>query len=326
MKILLFLKKRKGAALLLTLLVVGLLSASVISFMKTANLEILTAENAYSFTQAEVLAQAGLKGAMTVLAMDDNDVDSFEDAWAKFRDYAAMAGGLFEEGGFTGEIEDLSGKFYINLLIDPKGPSTQQGLVDEAREEICLRLFEQLGIDESLMPNILDWLDRDNIPRSGGAENYYYSSLDVPYPCADGNLRVLGEFLKIKGVERKTLYGEEDAAGLDQFITVHSDGKININTAPKEVLTALDEDMTDSIVQEIIDQRSAEPFEKIDLLKDISGMTPAIFNRVTAGLISVNSTFFRIRIEGQFREARAVITAVVERDDKGVALIYYRAG
>ncbi|MFH1139342.1 MAG: type II secretion system minor pseudopilin GspK [Pseudomonadota bacterium] len=326
MKIFPRLGRRKGAALLLTLLVVGLLSASVIAFMKAAHLEILVAENIYAFTQAEILAQAGLKGAMTSLAMDDADVDSLNDSWARFQDYAALAGGLFEEGGFTGSIEDLSGKFNLNLLIDQKGPVNQQGLVDEAREGICRRLFEQLGVDDQLLPNILDWLDPDDLPRSGGTENYYYSSLNPPYPCGDGPLDVLGQFLKIKGATAKLLRGGEDAPGLDRFLTVHTNGKININTAPKEILIALDQDMTETAAQEIIDLRTAEPFEKIDLLKEVAGVTPEIFNRVTAGLVAVNSTCFQIRIEGVFREARAPLTAVVKRSDRGVELIYYRAG
>ena len=48
----------------MTLLVVALLSASVISFMRTTHLEALTAENVSNHSQAQILARAGLKGML----------------------------------------------------------------------------------------------------------------------------------------------------------------------------------------------------------------------------------------------------------------------
>ncbi|MBW1710755.1 MAG: pilus assembly PilX N-terminal domain-containing protein [Deltaproteobacteria bacterium] len=67
------LKARKGIALLITLLVTGLLSASALSFIRMANLEARVADNTYTLAQAEILAQAGLKGAIALPGLISTD-------------------------------------------------------------------------------------------------------------------------------------------------------------------------------------------------------------------------------------------------------------
>jgi len=310
---------RPGVALLLTLLVVGLLSVSVLSFIRLTSLETKVADNAYTFTQAEILARSGLKGAMTILAMDDNDFDALTDPWANFSRYAALASGLFEEGGFTGNIEDLSGRLNINSLID------RNGLVDANRLARFERLFNLLEFDPETIPAILDWLDADDNPRLGGAENQYYLALAKPYPCANGDLNTLGRILLIKGLGPAAFYGTKDRPGLANVVTVHSDGAVNINTAGETVLMSLDDDLTPGMAREIISHRALKPFERLEDLKLISSLTPEVLARIVGGL-AVVSSHFCIRVEGRFRQAKVPLTAIVERSRSGVKLIYYRAG
>ena len=310
---------RRGVALILTLLIVGLLSASVISFIKATHLEAKMADNMFCFTQAEILAQAGLKGAMTVLAMDDSDVDGLTDTWAGFPTVAAMAGSLFEEGSITGSIEDLSSRFNPNYLID------DAGLLVIERQEQLERILTLLEIETSPIPALLDWLDTDDVTRTDGAENQYYLSLNSPYPCANGEISTLGQLSLIAGLTREILYGTEQRTGLVSFLTVNSDGYININTASEEMLMCLDDDLTQAVAQEIMERRAAASFQKLDDLSEISGLTPEIRARII-GFLSVSSSHFLIKVEGNFREARVAVTAIVERDDEGVKLIYYKVG
>ena len=316
-------KSGRGVALILTIMVVALLSASVISFIRMANLEAKVAENNYCFTQAQILAEAGLKGAMTILAMDDPDVDSYSDLWAGFAQAAALTSGLFEEGSFTGSVIDLSGRLNVNALWN------KANYEDKVRVDIMDRLFEILGYDPEPIAAMVDWMDPDDDQRSdGGAESSYYMTLDPPYSCANGPFNALGELSLVKGMTPEMLNGQEDAPGILKFLTVHSSGKVNINTADKSVLMSLDEELHDLLAQEIIERRTETPFERVDDLKELTSMTAPVYNHLTGrALVDVKSSHFMIVVEGTFREARVVITAVAERDGGGnIDLIFYRSG
>lgn len=312
--------KRRGIALLMTLLVAALLSASVISFIRAAHLEALVAENTCDYIQAQILARAGLKGAMTILAMDDDyQVDSPTDNWAKFQEIASLSSGLFDEGSFTAKIVDLDRKVNLNSVTDGAGN------ILRARLNQLERLFELMEFDQDLLPPLLDWLDKDERSRANGAESWYYLALDNPYPAADGPLISPDQMLLIKDFDKKVLYGEEDRPGLLEVLTPWSSGSININTADEKVLLSLDEDLTQVEVQEIIERRESEPFTKIDELKIMVGATA--FSRIVGSkLISVGSTHFLVLVEAEFRDSKAVLEAVVKRDKSGVILIYQRAG
>lgn len=88
---------------------------------------------------------------------------------------------------------------------------------------------------------------------------------------------------------------------VDRFLTLHSDGKININTAPKEVLDVLLEAENPFLVKEILLKREKDPF--LDL-KAIDGLTDE-----TKKLLSVNSSFFTIKVtgEGQYSLLKVLI-------------------
>lgn len=314
-------KDKRGIALLMTLIVVGLMSASVVSFVRLVNIDAKLSENTYHYAQAEILARAGLKGAMTILAMDDADVDALDDSWADFRTYSALAQSLFEEGGFTGTIEDLAGRLDVNALI------TNQNLKDIPRNEVLRRLLTHLELDPAaLIPPILDWLDSNDDPEFGGAEDSYYQGLENPYRCANGRLYSFGQLSLIKGLTSEILYGTEEQTALRSVLTVYSDsGKININTVGKDLLMSLDEEITDAVAQEIIDYRAEESFEKLDQLRNITSLTPEARARII-GLLSVTSSYFYIQVEGYFRESRVAVTAVVQRTSGNVKLIFYKAG
>jgi len=311
--------KRRGVALLLTMLITALLSASALSFIKLTHLEARVADNTYALAQAEILAQAGLKGAMALIEQDKNDYDSFNEAWANFERFAVWASMLFADGRFSGKIEDLDRRLNLNKLLDQKGSVIKQ------RQAQVERLLSSLNLDPDMVEAILDWLDKDSDPRPRGAETPHYMSLLVPYSSANAPIPALGQLTLIKGLTPQIVYGTEDRRGLAELVTVNSGGRVNINTAESVVLTSLDEELTHGLAQEIIALRNVQPFEKLDQLRDLSGMSPELFNRIVSS-ISVKSSYFLIRLESEYRQARMKVTAIVRREPAGVSLIYYKTG
>lgn len=63
------------------------------------------------------------------------------------------------------------------------------------------------GMTEPIADAILDWMDRDNIPRPTGAESEYYATLNPPYAPRNGVPESIEELLLVKGVTRTILFG-----------------------------------------------------------------------------------------------------------------------
>jgi hypothetical protein len=68
------------------------------------------------------------------------------------------------------------------------------------------------GEDRSnLVDAILDWIDKDNGARLGGAEEEYYQELDPPRHCKNGPVSSFEELLLIRDFEPEYLYGDGSA-------------------------------------------------------------------------------------------------------------------
>lgn len=93
--------------------------------------------------------------------------------------------------------------------------------------------------------------------------------------------------------------------------------KININTAPFRVLSALTDTMTDDIVAEIIRRRQGKPFSSVDEVKDL---IPD--DTVRRNILSVRSYIFQITAAGKVNSTRVKIVAIYGRDNKK----FYYAG
>jgi len=106
---------------------------------------------------------------------------------------------------------------------DVSGSSLRFGLIDES-SKLNLNALLQTDLDDEqlrdallALPNmtieiadaILDWIDEDDQPRSYGAENEYYGTLNPPYQTKNGRLESLDELLLVRGVTAVGLFGED---------------------------------------------------------------------------------------------------------------------
>ena len=72
-----------------------------------------------------------------------------------------------------------------------------------------------------------------------GAENDFYQNLTPPYFAKNAPIENLDELLKVRGINEKNLYGNDEQLGLNQFFTVYNLKSINANTASPEVLSVI---------------------------------------------------------------------------------------
>jgi DNA uptake protein ComE-like DNA-binding protein len=200
-------------------------------------------------------------------------------------------------------------------------------------------LMSLSGMTPDLAGSIVDWRDADSVPSDNGAENEYYLLAPEPYYCKNAPFESVNELLLVRGASHELLYGVDlnrngvvdDAeaghasaltgftgqmqCGLAKYFTVFSVepnparrgpllvGRINVNTAPREVLSCLP-GLSAGDVDLLIAQRSASGPD----LNNISWVTntlPVEKIRGITGLITVRSLQFSADIVGVSANGRA---------------------
>jgi len=213
-------------------------------------------------------------------------------------------------------ITEESGKLNLNSIVFPNG------ILNEAYYGIAVRLFEKLGYSSDSIDVIADWIDTDDSPRAGGAESGYYKSLSTPYQSKNARLETYDEL--------KLVSGFDDAAlrSLYPYVTVYAESaaelysKINVNTAPPELLAVLDERMTDDLAERIVEYRKITPLKSSSEITQISGMES--IGITLQGKITVKGTIFRIQSRAQVRETVRIVEAVVRVIGTSSTVLYWR--
>jgi general secretion pathway protein K len=311
-------KGEKGVALVLTLLILTLLVVTGLELNRAVRVEATLAGNFRDLTQAGYIAQSGAEVARALLQNDDLSYDGLDERWAQFETLSFLSSQYFPEGYFTGRITDENGKLNPNGLIDSNGN------VNLKKREQLERLLALLGHPTDWIEALLDWMDTDDQPRVRGAEREYYLSLKKPYPAKNGPLDSVEELLLVKGVEPAILYGKEGREGLGNYLTVNSDGKININTASLPVLMSLSAKVDHPMAQAVLAYRREKPFKRTEDLRSIPGWDPVY--PLISSEIAVRSNYFSVEVLGNYREARSIVQTVIRRDGRRTKVLFWKAG
>lgn len=314
----------RGIALILVILMISIIVAVTIQLNVASRAEIQEAANIGDGIMLLYIAKSGFNGAEALLIEDDNDVDSLTEDWANANLLSTMSEALFSRGAFLLLIEDESGKLPINKLVD--GTDYNNEVM-----ELMTRFLEsdEFNLDEQQVRDIVDaikdWIDADDEPTGFGAENAYYKGLEKPYPCKNGPLDSIDELLKIKGITKDLFYGSENTPGLRNYVTVHGEGKININTAPPIILRALADEITAEMAADIDEFRKDESNDLADAswYKNVTGMDAVTIDQ---NLISVQSDVFTVTSMGQVGSMTKRIIGVIKRSikDKTATILSWR--
>ena len=201
-----------------------------------------------------------------------------------------------EVGSLEITVSDESGKININ---DVALPNTMEALK---------RLGTSLKLPGDIWPAVADWIDSDDIQVSGGAESSYYRTLKPPYSARNSKLLTMTELSLIKGIT------PEIVGKLRPNLTIYSDQAnspltmVNINTAPKEVLQALDESIDSRTAERIMEQRSLKAFDNIG---NVNMRVPGTGPGLGGGMISFKGNLFRITSVARVKDSARTVEAVV---------------
>ncbi len=298
------LQDKSGFALVLTLVVTALMVAVVVEMIHQVYVDVSLSRGFRDGQQASILAESGVIGGAKLLQMglSNRAYTSLSDKWAepiKLDD---------EIGSIVITISEESAKINLNDLVSDDG---------EYKDFILpalKRLGKRLQLPEESWGALADWIDRNDQPRSGGVESPYYRSLKQGYDARNGKLATLTELSLVKGFTPE-LFGK-----LRPFVTIWSEhpagsARININTAPKEVIAALDDGIDDRAAESILERRRLTPFKTTGELSQVPGLDAGVVQSLSgSSWLSVKGNLFRITAVAKVKDAGRMVEAVVRLD------------
>ena len=323
-------RKPEGSILIVSLWTLAILFLLSIGLAYRVGLELRMTRYAEERLKTFYIAKAGLSRAMALLQKDSAEgPNSLRDKWGGEES-------LFKEKAVG------DGFFSVSYALGEKTErkEVRYGMQDE-ESRIPLNLADAAilqkvpGVDEAVALSIRAWRgDKALTPEELAREDDYYASLTKPYPRKGKPFETFEELLFVRGVTPSLF------EAMENDFTVYGSGKVNLNTASKKTLELLG--LEETIAQRIIEARKGEDgllgteddvvLEKvndpvsspnlIDLLGLDTNQQLALSNflstRPGPEMLAVQSTAFRVQVEGKLRQGnvRKKIVAVVDRQKR----------
>jgi general secretion pathway protein K len=329
-------RDREGAALIVALWILLLLAIMVGSFAYDMHIEAHVTAYYRQRLKSQYLARGGVEWAKLVLAKsnevsEDDEVEEGED-----ENVLISAINLSRGVGVSQRTLPMSeGTITVDLLPE-QGRYNVNQLSDEQWEEILD--YSNIPQDrwDELIDCFTDWVDDNDAHLLNGAESEDPFYEERGYLVKNGQLDTISELSLIKGFDHSVVYGgpgesEDDPPllGVARLLTTWGDGRINVNTASRDVLMTLP-GLDEVTVEGILEQRLGEDgeagtrddgFESIEDFLSIPG--------VDAGVIGSQITvderrFVRVVSVGEVEGVRSGIWAVFMVDEERVLPLYWR--
>ena len=232
------LDKQRGVAIITAILVIALGTVTMVAITSSQQFDLQRERNEGLIQQARTLGISGERFAAAILYRDvqadlRNNSDSLEDDWAQ-----PIPPVPVDNATIQGCIVDMQGRFNLNNLVN------EEGVVQLDYATQLQRLLQQLSIDETKAEAIIDWVDSDiNFTGSEGAEDDYYTGLEVSYRAANRPFVSISELQLVKGFSSAVEDELEDYTILLPHVSVLPAGAeptpVKVNTATPEVIASL---------------------------------------------------------------------------------------
>jgi DNA uptake protein ComE-like DNA-binding protein len=217
-------------------------------------------------------------------------------------------------GEYSVRIEDESGKININTAVS----ENLRRLLDAFKEAESAALADGIiRYREEIKPNkafdtihellLLDGIKRETFLGEDSNEDGYADKREE------------------KGfVPELDYYDRTLEPGLKSYVTVFTDGKINLNTASADVLMSMpgvDEKTADALIK----QRKQKPFVLLANVKEMPAIAQATFEEIVRWA-SVRSDWYKIIIHAraQNSDRHKIIVAYVDRTGERSKIKYWR--
>lgn len=326
---------RQGSALIVALWALLVLSLLIGGFAFDMTVEAGVTAYFRKRLKAQALAQAGVAHAQSTIVRslsvkdDAPEEDEEEDAWIRALNLSrgvAVSGMAIELG---------DGRCTVDIIPE-QGRRNVHMLGDEDWEEI----LDQANIPQdrwgALIDCFNDWVDEGDEHRLLGAESDDSFYEDRGYECKNAPLDTIDELLLVKGFSHAVVFGgvsEEDdgepLAGIARWLTTWGDGKVNLNTASREVLltvSGLNEQNVEALLEgrkgtDGVEGTQDDGFESVEKALAYIGLTnPGTAERLT----TKGETILRVVSIGEVEGVRNGIWCILRAADKKVTPLFWR--
>lgn len=292
--------RRNGAALLLALWALFLLSAMVVSWALDINTRLTLNGYAGRTLEAEAMACSGAEIALNPVTKPTSSL------------LRQTRGNQSFEAHITGE----GGRLNLNWIVAGENP---------ARLELLRQYLENKGVElndrDRMIDCLLDWVDPDNIARLNGAE------AEDDYRPANALLTHIEDVKEIRGWEQFTSQPDWDAD-----FTLSSTGPVDLAWASREVLLALpglNEPMVDQFLtvrrgpDQVDGTEDDAQFNSIDDIRNALGLNPDQF-KALAPLIGFRDQVLRVVSVGRSSDVTHVVRMVFRKTGNMPQLISWK--
>lgn len=332
---------RGGSALIVVLWVLLMLSLLVASFAYDMKIEGTVTSYARNRLKAQAAASAGVEWTRAMLGRKVSntlnadgqlvveDGDDYDMALASYN----LSRGV-GVSGITKEIGE--GSFTISIM-----PEESRGNVNVLTDLQWDEMLDQAGVPQEkwdeLKDCFQDWIDAGDEHKLNGAEkdDAYYE--EKGYEPKNGPLDTVDELLLIKGFTPALLYGgaspynEKDPPlrGIAGLLTTWGDGKVNVNSASREVLMAILPNIDDFVVEKIMERRTGldgqagtvdDGFKTVDEVISYTGMDPKLAERIT----TTERKFLRIVSMGEVKNVKSGIWVIAQQSGQTLLPLFWR--
>lgn len=291
--------REKGIVLIITMIILTLLIIIIMQMSTASSHNRHISENYLNDLQLTFTIKSGFEHAVLLLSADCTsgpNLDSLNEKWAApFKlDIQGTSLNL--------QIVDESSKYNLTVLVG------KDKSVNETLKNQLIRLFTILGHDTEIVNSIIEYLKENTI-------------------------RVYEDLLNVKSMTPEVLFGiskeDETKKGIIEFITLwpkFSDGgtpmfedfKINVNTAPVEVLQSLSDYMSAEIASNIVSYRQTLTdskylhFQTIIEVKNV--VTSVVAYNSISPFIKTKSNYYSLAIKGTAGRLEKELVYVVKKD------------
>ncbi len=294
-------RNQQGVALVVVIFVIVILSILAINLSYSTRIGLLSVRNLKEGRTIEYAMLGAFNEAVQYIAEDrDPVVDYIDDRGVLHLDDREP---FQTERTYHGinlhvQITDEESRFNINMIND----------------NYLRRLLRYADVPDDkvqvIMDSLRDWIDPDDLHRPSGAEKEYYEGLKVPYRPKNAPLSVPEELLLLREFKKEYLYGSEDRKGIINLITTHGGGKININTAGRELMEIMG--LTNVDIETILSQRNS--------LRGYRAIPP----HLTGLFQAISSMTFRIEVEAGERSLTAIVQRIPAKKGYTLKTLYWR--
>ncbi len=322
-------RAKRGAALIVALSVLMILSLIVGSFALEVNLEGMLVSHKRKKFRAEMAALSGLEYGRAILDQHRQAKELEIEDMAEDKD-GFMQAALYVQRGLTTtsniEMEDGS---QFSVTIEPAESGRN---VNSLTRDQWLDIFEMANVPstdwDALIGCLEDWKDEGDLQQLNGAESDDPFYEERGYPCKNGPLDSIEELLLIKNWGPEILYGKpadeesDEIFGIADLLTVWGDGKVNLNTASTDLLLSFAE-YEDWELESVFEARKGEDGEDGTLDDGIRSLDEV---GADADKFKLQSSFVKVTSVGELYENQYRIECVYLLKDKDSIVVYWNEG